>query len=89
MIPHANQDSPKLFPLVSASPNSPQKDQSSPLGLGVHFPLLYNSDDLEFFSPSPDHPSSDIDLFEEESSEADTETDEEPLKRSNISKTAL
>jgi len=89
VVSHANQDSPKHFSLESASPKSPQKDQTSPLGLGLHLPLSYNSDDLEFFSPSPDHPSSDIDLFEEESSEADTETAEQPLKRSNISKTAL
>ena len=89
VIPQEQKNSLKQFPLHSASSQSPEEDQTSSLGLGVHLPLSYNSDDLEFFSSSSDQPTSDIDLFEEESSEADTETAQEPLESSKISKTVL
>jgi len=89
VIPHEKKNSPKHFSLLSTSPKSPEKDQNSPLGLGIHLPLAYDSDNLESFSSSPDQSSSDIDLFDQESSEVDTETAEEPLESSKISRTVL
>ena len=96
VVSPTNQDSPKLFPLDSASPKSPQKDQSSLLGLGVHFPLSFDTDKFNIFSWCPDQETGNCDLFDEESSEESTETAEEstetaeePLERSNISKTML